>query len=132
MPLNEDQILDLAISGGISNEIAKFAIEEVRKGGAVDIVDGEIRRIEAPQRFEQLPEAAGPLGALGVGAETGFKEIGAGVLQLAGRLGELGDIEGARALQEAAGRFTGEQRERFEAETADFPITGEVGRVAGH
>lgn len=131
MPLTENEILDLAIGGKIDDATARVGLQSVGRGEQIELVNGELRRIEAGQRFEQLPPPASVFGALASGVETGFKEIGAGALQVAGRAGEALGIAGAEDIQARAGRVVGQQRERFEAATAGQPVAGEIGRVGG-
>lgn len=85
---------------------------------------------------EEAPEAAGLLGSFGAGGRRGFREIGAGAIQLlsgAGLTGPLARAAGVpeeefeqRVLQEV-----GTEAQRQEAASRDFPITGQVGRIGG-
>jgi len=131
-PINAQDILSLSQRGKITNELARLSIDAINKGQQLTIVDGDIRRIEgADKRFEKLPTPGGIIGSLAAGAELGFKEIGAGALQLAGRVGELFEVEGAARLQERATTVFNNETQRFEAVTAGSPVSGAVGRIGG-
>lgn len=82
-------------------------------------------------RFERAPAERGFFGSLASGAEFGFKEIGAGVLQAVSRAGEALGFEPSEEFKSDLDRVLLNEQMRFESTTRDFPITGEVGRAGG-